>query len=84
MCCPARNDITASHIGRGYHGLKNHDWTCVPMCPCCHWEFEYYRWRVERRYGRPITLVDAELYFSRYLQEMGEADDRLEEQKKAI
>ena len=84
MCCPKRNDITASHLGRGYHGLKNHDWTCVPMCSWCHWEYEYHRELVSQRMGRDISLSEAEAYFQRYLKESGEVDDRTEAQKKAI
>lgn len=84
MVCPARNDITASHVGRGYHGLKNHDWTCVPMCPCCHWEYEYHRDRISARLGREVTLLDADQYFQKYLAEEAVEDDRTEEQKKAI
>lgn len=78
--CPARVDITASHIFRGYHGLKNHDWACVPMCPMCHWEYEYHKDRFEVRWGRIPISEDANGYFKKYLSESGKEDDRGEDQ----
>ena len=77
--CPAKNDVTASHILRGYHGLKNHDWASVPMCPACHWIYEYHKDKFERevcRHRRLPTVEDAEKFYQRYLTETGKEDKR--------
>lgn len=82
--CPATNDITASHILRGYHGLKNHDWASVPMCMACHWMYEYHKDKFVQfvcRHSRLPILADAEKYFQMFLVESGFEDDRTEEQK---
>lgn len=73
--CPARLNITASHIFRGYHGLKNHDWASVPQCGWCHWEYEYHRDKFMTRWRLP-SANDAEKYFQRFLQETNRVDDR--------
>lgn len=78
--CPARSEITASHIFRGYHGLKNHDWGAVPMCGPCHWLYEYHKDKFVIRWHLP-TQEDAERYFQRYLSETGKSDDRVDTQK---
>ena len=82
--CPARNDITASHIFRGYHGLKNHDWVSIPQCGPCHWEYEYHKDVFEQRWGRVPNKDDAEKYFQRFLKESGREDDRTEGQLVSI
>jgi hypothetical protein len=79
--CPARAEITASHIFRGYHGLKNHDWGAVPMCGPCHWEYEYHKEWFVKRWHLP-TAEDAEKYWQKYLAETGAVDDRTPEQMK--
>lgn len=77
--CPARNEITASHIFRGYHGMKNHDWAALPMCPWCHWEYEYHKELFIKRRHLPVA-ADAEAFFQRFLKETGRHDDRTEDQ----
>jgi hypothetical protein len=84
ISCPARVDVTASHLGRGYHGLKNHDWTCVPMCPSCHWLYEYHKTEYQRKFGFTPEISDAEKYFQKFLVTSGREDDRTEEQKRPI
>jgi hypothetical protein len=86
--CPTRGDdmvnpITASHIFRGDHGMKNHDWASVPMCGWCHWEYEYHK-EVFGQHARMPTTEDAERYFQKYLEQSGKQDDRKPEQLKPI
>ena len=77
---PDLNSVSASHILRGYHGLKNHDWASVPMCSNCHWLWEYHREKYDELFRRP-EIEDAEKYFQRFLKESGRQDDRTEVQK---
>lgn len=86
--CPTRghdmiNPITASHIFRGYHGLKNHDWACVPMCGYCHWEFEYHKDVFAQRAATP-TREDGNMYYLKYLKETGKPDLRTPEQMNPV
>lgn len=69
------NPIDPSHIFRGYHGLKNHDWAAIPQCRACHTEMENFSWRFKVRHEMP-TAKDAEKYFQRFLKETGGLDDR--------
>jgi len=80
---PDLNTVTASHILRGYHGLKNHDWASVPMCSNCHWLWEYHKERFDLISRRP-TLTDAEKYFQKFLIEESREDDRTEVQRNPL
>lgn len=72
--------VTASHIFRSYHGLKNHDWAAVPMCGECHWIYEYHKDNYEFKFGRLPTADDAEKFYQKYLKETGKEDLRTKEQ----
>lgn len=75
--------MTASHIGRGYHGLKNHDWMAVPMCSSDHWMYEYSPWLF--RAGKVLpTFADADKLFRKFLEVEGLEDDRTPEQMEEI
>jgi hypothetical protein len=78
------SNITASHIFRSYHGLKNHDWGAVPMCNYCHWLYEYHKMDRYRDKYRIPTIADAERYFQRFLADKGREDNRTPEQKVPI
>src|SRR3990172_8941883 len=80
FCCPSigsyEEPITASHIFRGYHGLKNHDWACVPMCGYCHWLYEFHRSKFTTDGFHIPAATDAERYFQRFLKETERKDNR--------
>lgn len=76
--------VTASHILRSYHALKNHDWAAVPMCRECHWSYEYHRAKYIIDFGREPNIEDANKFYLKYLQESGKTDLRTPEQLKPI
>ena len=83
-CCPSITDTTASHLGRSYHGIKNHDWLALPMCPVHHYLWEYHKVVYHNKQLRWPTYEQCEKYFQKFLKQEGLADDRLEDQKSPI
>lgn len=72
--------VTASHIFRSYHGLKNHDWASVPMCSSCHWLYEYHKDKYINKFGPEPTGEDANKLYIKYLNETNKQDKRTPEQ----
>lgn len=76
--------VTASHIFRGFGGMKNHDWAAVPMCGECHWTYEFHRDKYIESFGKEPTAEDADKLYKKFLQESGKKDLRTPEQMKPI
>jgi hypothetical protein len=77
---PPYQRVTASHIFRGYYGLKNHDWGAVPMCPSCHLLYEYHKDKYLEKFGKLPMPKDAEAFYQKYLKVKNKEDTRTSEQ----